>query len=146
MSVIPLRKPEAVKLFCSACLASVDAACDCGVSYVKAGTLAERAVEANPEKSDRAIAAEIGVSAPTVSKARRESTVNNFTVEKRIGRDGKVRKLPAKKTDPKPATRFEKIKAKHKQQLERLCSAWEAAGQTVREEFLDQIGVRGETS
>jgi hypothetical protein len=61
----------------------------------------------NPEKSDRAIAAEIGVSHTTVQKARK-TTGNQLPVEvscgsapapcalveTRTGKDGKVRRLP----------------------------------------------------
>ena len=56
---------------------------------------AAEAVVANPQMSDRAIAREIGVSAPTVSQAR--STVKSFTVddEPRIGLDGKQRRMLA---------------------------------------------------
>ena len=45
----------------------------------------------NPEKSDRAIAAEIGVSDKTVGKARKR-TADQSAVAKRTGRDGKKRK------------------------------------------------------
>jgi|SRR5262249_30977300 len=49
-------------------------------------------LKANPEKSDRAIAKELGVSHPTVAKAR-ASTGNSLPVDKRIGLDGKARKV-----------------------------------------------------
>jgi hypothetical protein len=64
------------RLECPKCHATTAVKCDCGVAYVyvSAGKRAAEAVAANPEKSDRAIAAEIGVSHPTVSKARREAT------------------------------------------------------------------------
>lgn len=54
--------------------------------------VAAEAIRTNPQKSDRAIADEIGVSSPTVGKARREATVNNFTVddEPRTGLDGEA--------------------------------------------------------
>jgi hypothetical protein len=52
------------------------------------------AVAANPEKSDRAIAEEIGVHHSTVNEARKRSTAGNPTVEKRTGRDGKTRRMP----------------------------------------------------
>jgi hypothetical protein len=51
----------------------------------------------NPGMSDRWIAAEIGVSQPTVSKARKQSTAPGGAVAKRIGRDGKIRRMPRKK-------------------------------------------------
>ena len=60
-------------------------------------------VAANPEKSDRAIAKEIGVSHPTVGKARKELTGNGLPVDTRIGLDGKVRRLPQRENPrPKP--------------------------------------------
>jgi hypothetical protein len=63
------------------------------LAYVPAGKRAEQAVVANPEKSDRAIAEEIGVSHTTVQKARK-ATGNNVPVAKRVGKDGKARKMP----------------------------------------------------
>jgi hypothetical protein len=82
-----------VRLSCTACGAEANASCDCGKPYV-AMEKARAAVIANPEKSDRAIAAEIGVSHPTVAKARRETTGNDLPVDERVGLDGRVRKLP----------------------------------------------------
>jgi hypothetical protein len=49
---------------------------------------AAQAIKANPGKSDRAIAADIGVSHPTVAKARSELGGNNLPPE-RTGQDGK---------------------------------------------------------
>lgn len=48
-----------------------------GVAYVPAGKRAAAAVAANPEKSDRAIAAELGVSPTTVGKARKSHLANH---------------------------------------------------------------------
>lgn len=67
--------------------------------YIPASTRAAKAVAANPGKSDRAIADNIGVSQPTVSRARKRSTDTNVSVDKRTGKDGKVRKLP-RRPDP----------------------------------------------
>ena len=93
------------QLRCSSCGTTTDAPCDCGVAYVPAGKLAEEALIKNPEKSDRAIAEEIGVSDRTVNRARK-STATNVAVEKRTGMDGKQRKMPEAKTvetsDPEP--------------------------------------------
>ena len=61
-----------------------------------AQVFAAKAVAAHPEKSDRAIAKEIGVAPNTVRKAR--ATAQKCAVAKRIGRDGKARKLPARMT------------------------------------------------
>jgi hypothetical protein len=55
---------------------------------------AEEAVAANPEKSDRAIAQEIGVSDKTVAKARKR-TADQSAVAERTGKDGKKRMSPA---------------------------------------------------
>ena len=94
MTVIPLRRPSALAIGCSACGTTIDAGCDCGAPYLPASERAAAAIAANPQMSDRAIAREIGVSAPTVGRAR--STVTDVTVddEPRIGIDGKARRLP----------------------------------------------------
>jgi ParB-like chromosome segregation protein Spo0J len=57
----------------------------------------------SPEKSDRALAKEAGVSHPTIAKARKqaEATGKALPVEKRTGADGKARKQPAKKSTKK---------------------------------------------
>lgn len=96
--ILKMRRPSTGRMECSSCGATADAACNCGVPYVPAGQRAKEAVKANPGKSDRAIAKEIKVSAPTVGKARREvqTTVKDFTVEARTGLDGKTRKVPVK--------------------------------------------------
>jgi DNA-binding CsgD family transcriptional regulator len=101
-------------LVCSDCGAPGQGSCNCGAPYITPGERAEAAVKANPGKSDRAIADEIGVSAPTVGKARKKAaTVNDFTVEKRTGKDGKARKQPARKsraeTTPKAIEREARV-------------------------------------
>jgi hypothetical protein len=55
-----------IRLECIECGETADAACRCGVAYVPAGARAAKAIADNPEKSDRAIAAELGVSDMTV--------------------------------------------------------------------------------
>jgi hypothetical protein len=94
-------------MHCSECGVEAAAACDCGAPYVPAGVAAANAVAAHPEKSDRAIAAEIGVSDKTVGRARR-TTADYSAVDTRVGLDGKARKRAAKKAihaqpTPKPA-------------------------------------------
>jgi hypothetical protein len=86
-------------MHCSECGVEAAAACDCGAPYIPAGVAAAKAVAAHPEKSDRAIAAVIGVSDKTVGKARK-ATAEHSAVETRVGLDGKARKQPEKK--PKP--------------------------------------------
>jgi hypothetical protein len=62
-------------------------------------------VAAHPEKSDRKLAKEAGVSHPTMAKARREAeaTGKALPVAKRVGADGKARARPAKKARKQPA-------------------------------------------
>jgi hypothetical protein len=79
------------RLQCSACGAEANAACNCGKPYVPASVKAAEAVKANPEKSDRAIAKEIGVDHKTVAKAR--SATGEYSPVERTGLDGKTRKL-----------------------------------------------------
>src|SRR5262245_51212378 len=98
--VLKFAPVETRRLYeCSACGASATASCDCNVPYVPAGTRAAAAVAANPDKSDRAIAAELGVGRMTVQRARKKSTVPHGTVEKtkRTGRDGRKRAAPKPK-------------------------------------------------
>lgn len=97
MAVLQLVQRVNRAMQCSSCGASGIAACDCGAPYIPAAERAAKAIADSPRKSDRAIAAEIGVSAPTVGKARR-ATVSEFTVDTRVGRDGKVRQMPKTKT------------------------------------------------
>jgi hypothetical protein len=86
-----------LNFLCSKC--GAERGCDCNVPAIKK---AAAALAANPQKSDRAISAEIGVSQPTVSKARKQSTDKSLSVDARTGLDGKVRKTPkAKPTTPK---------------------------------------------
>jgi hypothetical protein len=79
------------RLECSKCHAIAKVGCNCGVSYVyvKAGQRATEYVAAHPEKSDSAIAAEIGVSRPTVKRARK-AVCTNVQTEKQPGKDGKL--------------------------------------------------------
>jgi hypothetical protein len=106
-TVIKIRR-DAAKLECSACGATTNASCDCGVPYTSAGMRAAEAIAVNPEKSDRAIAAEIGVGSNTVSRARKSGAPcgapkmkasENFSPcempERRTGKDGKS--YPAKR-------------------------------------------------
>ena len=75
-------------IFCSACGAEADAACECGKPYEPAGERAAEAVTANPGKSDRAIVAEIGVGSNTVRRARAAAAPHGAP-ETVTGRDGK---------------------------------------------------------
>src|SRR5262249_15761340 len=55
----------------------------------------------NPDMSDRAIAEKTGIGHATISR-RRLSTVSDETVEPRVGRDGKHRRMPKKKEPSGP--------------------------------------------
>src|SRR6266481_7079806 len=79
------------KIFCSKCGIRAQAACDCKAPYIPARVYAERAIVAHPEKSNRAIAEETGISHETIRQVR-EATGNKLAV--RIGLDGKVRRVP----------------------------------------------------
>ena len=69
---------------------------------------AAAAVAANPKKSDRAIAAELGVSPTTVGKAGELSTAGQL--DTRVGLDRKVRNLPARKVTEIMLTRRRRTK------------------------------------
>lgn len=83
-------------IFCSECGAKAKPGCNCGAAYVPASMYAVKAVKAHPELSDRAIAEKIGVAPNTVRKAR--ATAQKCAVERRVGKDGKARKLPSRMT------------------------------------------------
>ena len=88
------------RMVCTACGAEANASCNCGVTYQPKSIRAAEAIKANPEKSDRAIAKEIGASPTTVGKAREElSSGGQLKDEPRTGLDGKTRKLPEKKPE-----------------------------------------------
>jgi hypothetical protein len=93
------RKTLVARMECSKCGAPGTGTCDCGAPYVPAGQRAKAAVAAHPEKSDRAIAEEIGVGKDTVRRARVEATGANAPVDSRTGKDGKVRKLPGRRVE-----------------------------------------------
>jgi hypothetical protein len=92
------EKP-APKLRCGSCGALANAACDCGVSYlpVKAIDAASKAIAANSAASNRAIAEKIGVNEETVRRARNQVRDYPAPEKKRVGRDGKSYKQPAKR-------------------------------------------------
>lgn len=87
-------------LKCSICGADGELGCDHGAgAYVPASEYAAMAIERNPEKSNRAIAEETGVSEFTIRQARKEGAIN-IAPEKRQGRDGKM--YPAKQKATRP--------------------------------------------
>lgn len=112
-NVLQLR-PQTAEFMCSSC--GVDAGCNCGAPLVSKAERAAAAIAANPGKSDRAIASEIGSSPTTVGKARSQLSsggqLNDHPAhgfldawnaeidrqeETRVGKDGKERRMPTKK-------------------------------------------------
>jgi hypothetical protein len=89
------------RMVCTGCGAEANASCDCGKPYIPAKVRAAEAIKANPQKSDRAIADEIGVGATTVNRARKETGAPDGAPVEREGRDGKVYRLPTKER-PEP--------------------------------------------
>ena len=83
---------DARRLECSDCGAAATANCGCHAPYVPAGERAAKAVAENPEKSDRAIAAELGVSKDTIRRARKSTGAHAPVDEPRVGKDGKKRR------------------------------------------------------
>jgi predicted transcriptional regulator len=78
---------------------------------VTAGAAAAAAVAANPDKTNRAIAGDLGVDEGTVRKARR-SVAENSATGKRTGKDGKQYKAKKpKKAKAEPRQVDEKIAA-----------------------------------
>src|SRR5262245_570315 len=79
---------------CSKCGAPGTASCDCGAPYLPATELARRVLEQDPNKSNRMVAEEVGVSRQTVHLARKQLANGLPVTGKRKGRDGKTRRLP----------------------------------------------------
>ena len=96
----------AIRYVCSEC--GAPAGCNCRAPAI---TRAEYALLKNPEKSNVAIAKEIGVGHVTVKRARDKLTFPSGKVEKRVGRDGKVRRLPVKRATLPPESDDEPIEA-----------------------------------
>lgn len=143
------------RLQCSSCGAEANASCDCGKPYVPAGARAAAAVAANPEKSDRAIAADIGVSRTTVQRARdaggpygppdagsgdtdlSPESDQPYQNEKRAGRDGKT--YPAKRKIKRHRRMTPPIETEHDRDLRSLLGLWECTCESARTEFLSII-------
>jgi len=104
-TVIPL---SIQRMVCSGCGAEANASCNCGVSYVPKAARAAEALKANPEKSNRAIAEEIGANEKTVRKARADQSAPETVT----GKDGKS--YPAKtRRDPYAAVLSDEESEEH---------------------------------
>jgi hypothetical protein len=84
------------RLACTSCGAETNAACNCGAPYVPAAQRVKEYDAANPGKSTRAAAADLGISKSAVSKARDQVSTDGHVT----GRDGK--QYPAKKPKLRP--------------------------------------------
>ena len=82
-------KMSVQRMVCTGCGAEANASCNCGVSYMAKSARAAEAIKANPRKSDRAIAADLGIGSNTVRRAREDSGAPDGAGDERIGRDGK---------------------------------------------------------
>lgn len=89
-------KPVATSWMCSAC--GIDAGCNCGAPLMSKAQRAAEAIAANPQKSDRAIAKEIGASPTTVGQARSELS-SGGQLNDRVGIDGKQRRMPTRRDE-----------------------------------------------
>jgi hypothetical protein len=94
---------------CIACGSEANATCTCGVAYKPKSVRATEAVKAHPEKSDRALAEEIGVGRSTIQRARQSGGPcgpPERESPERVGRDGKNYPTTAKPRPipPKPRT------------------------------------------
>lgn len=138
-------KPIATNWMCSAC--GIDAGCNCGAPLMSKAQRAAEAVAANPQKSNRAIAEEIGADEKTVRKARTadwsavddDAPIIDGAIEvPRIGLDGKRRRMPKNKRSRGP--RFEvPQESQHDRDLKMLIGVWEAACDSARKEFLETV-------
>lgn len=96
------------RLECIACRAPTKAACNCGVGYEWVAV----AVSADPNKSDRAHAADLGVDKKTVARARKKGGGDQSPPDddRRTGKDGKS--YPAKRKNKK---RVDEINGFHRE-------------------------------
>jgi hypothetical protein len=98
-SPTPAIKLSIQRMVCTSCGAEANASCNCGKAYVPKAVRAAEAIAANPEKSNRQIADEIGADKVIVDRARKklESTGGDMSPPASVtGKDGK--QYPAKKT------------------------------------------------
>lgn len=104
---------EGRELACSSCGAVGHAGCDCDAPYVR--VQAALADESNRHLSNRALAAKVGVSDQTIGRARKATATHVAVEEKRVGRDGKARRMPRK---AEPVEEAETISPKMQRKLE----------------------------
>ena len=94
-------------------------------------------VAAHPEKSNRQLAEQAGVSHPTIAKARREAeaTGKALPVERHTGKDGKKRRQPAQKPVAPSSPNKAGLKSRHA-----AYGWWAQASLEERRRFVGSIG------
>jgi hypothetical protein len=119
-AVVQFQKKEEAKFICSGC--GADRGCQCNAPAVPKAVRAAEALKANPEKSDRSIAEEIGASPTTVGKAREElSSSGQLEEGPRVGKDGKARKARKEVSAAERKERDRKLRERwDKKRAERL--------------------------
>src|SRR5262249_26229412 len=128
MRTIPAVIPfSALKLECEHCGAEARASCNCGVAYRPAKIRAKEAIDANPQKSDRSIAKELGISPTTVGEARQLSSTGQL--DERVGLDGKTRRIPVRaeveeNAEESPADRWQRSLSNMAGEAVSLSSYW----------------------
>ena len=92
------KAPTDRRMRCSECGVEAEAACGCHAYYVPPGVYAALYAAKHPEMTNQAIADATGVPISSVRRAR-ISTCSNEQVEKRKGKDGKIRPASYKKRE-----------------------------------------------
>jgi hypothetical protein len=104
-------KPIAKKMECNVCGAEADAVfhptCNCNAGFRSKRQVAAEAIAQHPDKSDRAIAGEIGVDHKTVGRARADLEDVGTIPHADTRIDTKGRQRPATKPD-RPLTEHER--------------------------------------
>jgi hypothetical protein len=144
-NVIPfeqVRKQE-LEFSCSKC--GADRGCDCNAPAIKK---AAAAIAANPQKSNRAIAAETGVGLGTVNRARKAGEPHGSpeVAEVRIGRDGKSykkKKPTAPTTAPTAPTAGPEFGRRTKHDERKFCEERAERADKVVAVLVERIGLDG---
>jgi hypothetical protein len=97
------------RLICVGCGSETNATSDCGLEYRPKSVRAREAVEANPEKSNRAIAEETGLSEATVRRARASSDAPE-TVAGKDGKSNPAKREPRPEYQPPPDSLAERFR------------------------------------
>lgn len=119
-ATIERERPSAM-LSCTGCGAEAKAACNCGVAYRPAKERVAEYDKANPGKSTREAAADLGLSKSSVSKAR---GVHEWTPDKVVGIDGKTYAATRPAAPPNAANQFITAPVEFVQQFIARLDSW----------------------